>query len=143
MLSLYMSNRRPIPTASPIGNDPTMTPTAVPVDALGNSLIPELVGRLPTHNESELIAGETIHLGSTNVSSIFWNWRGPRLFVEFLDGSLYAYEGVSLTTAGEMVATPSPGRFVWNKLRGLYPYRRVRKGTGGRRSPQVVRLVNT
>ncbi len=124
---------------------------AVPVDANGVSLIPELVNRAPTHNESELILGETIHLGSTNVSYMKWEWResgrsAPALYLGFLDGSEYVYHDCSLTVAVGMLMTASPGRYVWNTMRPGWPTstgaaQRIRGGTGRRRRPQVVRLI--
>ena len=133
-----------IPIGTPTGErSPTQVPTGVPVDDNGVPLIPELADRDPTRNELFLISGEPISMGSTNVQEIWWAWEQRRLFVRFLDGSLYAYEGVSLAVAAAMIETDSPGRFVWNKLRDRYPYARLVKGSGGSRAkPQVVRLVN-
>lgn len=136
-----MSNRLipPIPTAAAVAG-PLGIPSAVPTDGNGNSLIPELRGRNPTHNEALIISGEPIAMASTNVSEIWWAWEQRRLFVEFLDGSLYAYEGVGLDTVRDMVETASPGRYVWNYLRDRFPYRRLQKGTQ-KRPPQVIRLM--
>lgn len=124
---------------------------AVPVDHNGVSLIPELVNRAPTHNESELILGEEIHLGSSNVGSMKWAWREPgrmqpALYLTFLDGSRYVYHDCSLTVAVGMVMTASPGRYVWNTLRPGWPTstgaaQRLSGPTGRRRQRQVVRLI--
>lgn len=123
---------------------------AIPLDSNGRSLIPELLNRPPTHNESELILGEVIHLGSTNVESMRWAWRepgraAPALYLTFLDGSVYVYHDCPLSVAVGMVTTASPGRFVWNQLRPGWPTpvraERLVKGTRGRRSPQVVRAA--
>lgn len=113
-------------------------PTAVPV---GDDTIPELRGREPTHNERVLIGGEPIKAGSTNVDEFWWVWQERRLYVRFLDGSLYAYDGVGLAVAVGMIETDSHGRYVWNVLRADgYPYRKVAAATGPRRAPRVVRL---
>ena len=134
-----------IPTAFAVPDQSALIPAALPVDALGNSLIPELRGRTPTHNESIIISGDTITMASTNVASIWWNWRNQRLFVEFLDGSLYQYLDVPLSIVVKFIETASPGRFVWSYLRVGWPTpsraQRLRKGNGVRRKPQVVRLV--
>lgn len=150
------------PTATPI--EPTGawdTPAGVPVDRFGNSLIPELAHRSPTHNESILIARMPVAMASSNVDEIWWNWGAgetydPKLFVRFLGGSLYSYNGplASLSVAVGMVETMSPGRYVWNVLRTLFPvpdskgtgpgtYTELVKGAkGAKRKPQVVRLVD-
>ncbi len=139
-----MSNRAPdpIPLGTAVPDAAAFVPAGVPVDAAGNSLIPELAGRTPTHNESVLINGDTVAMASSNVNEIWWKWDERRLFVSFLDGSLYAYEGVSLAVAVGMIETDSPGRYVWNALRDKYPYQRLTQGTGKHRPPQVVRLIN-
>lgn len=142
----------PVPKAIPINATPSLIPTAVPVDPItGISLIPEFRTRTPTHNESMLLSGDPISMGSTNVMEIFWNWSedfihyNPKLWVRFLDGSLYVYHDVPIGVAVAMIQTASPGRFVWNVLRTGWPTptraQRVYKGTGGRKRPQVVRLV--
>lgn len=136
------------------------TPSAIPVDNQGNSLIPELAHRSPTHNESVLIARTPIAMASSNVDEIWWNWGhdgvyDPKLFVRFLDGSLYSYNGpeASLSVAVGMVETMSPGRYVWNVLRTIWTvpdtrgtgpgtYTLLVKGTRKGRKPQVVRLVD-
>jgi hypothetical protein len=140
---------------------PWDTPSAIPLDQNGDSLIPELANRNPTHNESVLIARTPIALSSSNVDEIWWNWGSegvydPKLFVRFLGGSLYSYNGpkASLSVAVGMVETMSPGRYVWNVLRILFPVPDS-KGTGpdtytclikgaskGKRKRQVVRLVS-
>lgn len=149
-----MSIRPAIPFAKAVLDSDDLIPTAVPVDASGKSLIPGLAGRTPTHNESILIRGDTISMGSTNVKEIYWSWNGtgaggavPTLFVRFLDQSLYAYYDVPLSVALGMAMTPSPGRYVWNVLRVGWPTgggRAVRlfKGSSRNRAkPQVVRAI--
>lgn len=127
-------------------------PTAFPVDSDGNSLIPDIRGRTPTHNEMVLISGDAISMASTNVQEIWWNWSenfinyNPKLWVRFLDGSLYVYNDVPLSVAVGMIQTASPGRYVWNVLRVGWPTpvkaQRVVKGNHrNRKRPQVVRLI--
>jgi len=110
--------------------------TGLPIDQhTGKCIIPELSGRDPDEDELKLVGGYEIPLTSSNVSSIQWRWGetnsggdpyyDPRLFVLFNDGSRYQYTGVSLETAREMMRAPSPGRFVWQRLRDQYPYERV------------------
>ena len=144
-----------IPTAVAVPDDDDLVPSALPVDLLGQSLIPELLNRSPTHNESVLISGATVALGSTNVKEMWWVWGhgmryDPKLFVRFLDGSLYVYYGADLTLANAMMMAGSHGRFVWNVLRiqfqtqgtGPGQYQRLVKGPKGHRArPQVVRAA--
>lgn len=143
-----------IPEAIPVDDSAGwMIPTAKPADEFGGSPIPELANRDPTHNESVLLAGLPIHMASSNVMEIWYNWQGPypRLFVRFLDGSLYTYNDCSLTVATGMVETMSPGRYVWNVLRVNFPTKGEGPGTytqlvrgerKGKQKPQVVRLVD-
>lgn len=92
-----------------------------------------------TPNEQIVSTGEPVYLGSTNVKQVWWFAEAERLFVEFLDGSLYSYEGVPLAIAVGMVETDSPGRYVWNVLRpNGYAYRRLVKGSA-KAKPQVIR----
>lgn len=141
-----MSNRAPdpFPMGTPV-QDNDFIPAGIPVDDQGNSLIPELAGRAPTHNESVLLSGESVAMASTNVGEIWYQWngeKGPTLWVRFLDGSLYRYWPVPLSVAVAFIETDSPGRFVWNRLRGVFDYERVHGSTGPRKKPQVVRLIN-
>lgn len=136
------------PTGAPIGPAP-FDDVGVPVDENGKSLIPELVGRDPTHNEKFLISGEALATASTNVQEFWWKWGAngeydPKLFVRFLDDSLYVYHGVDLTTAVGFIDTDSPGRFVWRRLRDHYAYDLLSLGNrykAGRKRPQVVRSL--
>lgn len=150
-----MSRRPPlpdfIPTAVPVAEPVQVSvgiPTAVPVGADGLSLIPDLRGRAPTRAESELMSGQPIACGSTNVKEFYWKWDyggqgyNPALYVTFLDDSWYVYYGVPLSVAVAFVQTDSHGRFVWNHLRDKYQYKRLRAGSGTRARPQVVRLHN-
>lgn len=129
----------------------SLIPSAVPVDENGVSKIPELVNRSPTHNESMLISGDPISMGSTNVEEVWWTWSmdfvryDPKLWVKFLDGSVYVYNDCPLNIAVGMIQTASPGRYVHNVLMIGWPTptraQRVSKGTGKRKRSQVVKLV--
>jgi hypothetical protein len=139
-----MSARGPFPTLTgePLEDNDIMTPFGVPLDDAGNSLIPELQNRAPTHNESVMLGGHTVKLGSTNVDEVWYFWQERRLFVRFRDGSLYAYDNVPLSIAVGMVEAGSAGRYVWNVLRvGPFPYRRMVHGNIKNPKPGVVRRV--
>ncbi len=143
-----------IPEAFPVDETPGWaTVSGIPVDDNGVSVIPELVDRPPTHNESVLISGIPITMASSNVSEIWWTWQDehgnyyPKLFVRFLDGSLYVYKDASLSVAVGMVETMSPGRYVWSVLRVGWPTetgaaeRLIKGNSKGRKKAQGVRLV--
>ena len=139
---------------SPVGldRDDWAVPTAAPVTSRGAPAIPELAGRSPTHNESQLLSGEPIKAASTNVAEFWWKWDGPNgdgqtyrpaLFVRFLSGHFGYYVNVPLSVAVAFIETDSPGRFVWNKLRDVFTWVPLHGGrSGSRRGPQVVRLIN-
>jgi hypothetical protein len=113
-----------------------MDPFALePAKKTPESVIPELDGRTATADEQMLVDGMELPLTSSNVASMQWRWGefnasgdpiyDPRLFVSFLGGGRYQYTGVSLATALEMMHAPSPGRFVWQRLRDQYPTERL------------------
>lgn len=72
---------------------------------------------------------------SSNVSAISYDRLNHRLFVAFLTGGVYQYDGVPVRVAADMFYTNSQGRFVWQRLRDRYPYRRLTADTrSGRQS---------
>lgn len=144
-----MSRRPPlpdfIPTATPVAEPVTVgIPTAVPVDDAGVSLVPELRGRSPTRTESEILSGEPIACGSTNVKEFFYVWQTRRLYVRFLSEALYYYADVPLSVAVAFLQTDSHGRFVHNFLDGVFRHTLVSPPVKGKGRPkaQVVRLIN-
>ena len=66
-------------------------------------------------------------VSSSNVGAVAYAPDFARLFVRFLNGSLYAYEAVSPETHAAFLAAPSKGRWVWDVLRaGGYAYTLVK-----------------
>lgn len=68
---------------------------------------------------------------STNVSAIRWveDEDDPRfgtLYVRFLDQSVYAYYDVGIDVWVDFLSAESPGGFVWEELRDIYDYERIR-----------------
>jgi hypothetical protein len=131
-----------IPFAESVEGGDYSVPQAFPVDDSGHPTIPELHGRTPTHNEAFLIGGGVVTAASSNVKEFWWHWQSRRLFVEFLNGTLGYYNGVSLSTAVKFIETDSPGRFVHNYLKDnpAYPWTRIVRGTKKNPARQVVRL---
>src|SRR5215831_12201723 len=81
-----------VPTATPVYGDEVSALLGLE-EGESRSVIPELEGRNPTHNESVLLAGIPISMASTNVDEIWYNWQNRKLFVRFLNGGLYTYNG--------------------------------------------------
>ncbi|MCY3637186.1 MAG: KTSC domain-containing protein [bacterium] len=65
-------------------------------------------------------------VSSSNVSSIGYDAETSCLFIAFNNGSLYSYDNVAVDTYREFINAPSKGRFVAYRIRGKYPYRRIR-----------------
>jgi len=64
-------------------------------------------------------------VSSSNVAAVGYQEADQALFVEFHSGALYRYEGVPRDVYDAFVAASSKGRFVWQRLRDRYSYRRV------------------
>lgn len=112
--------------------DPNDIPNAVPL----------------SHNEQFLVDGGVLAMASTNVEEM---WFGcphcanvepqETLFVRFKSGGIYQYH-CPLDVAIAFIETPSPGRYVWNELRDVYPYAKI--GEAAKRpGANVVRKINT
>lgn len=93
-----------------------------------------------------LLDGEWMSVNSTNVDRIRYFAGDMTLDVEFHSGSWYEYFEVPPEIAAGMYSANSKGRYVWNWLRDVYPFRRLRKGTKPSlrypRHPRVVRALN-
>lgn len=98
-------------------------------------------------HEDWLLSGTWLHLGSSNVQAIRYDWPRRVLEVEFKgvdksgNGWFYNYFDISPEVAEGMVETDSPGRYVWNRLRDRYDYVRLTIGGGTSRQPTVVRAL--
>lgn len=77
-------------------------------------------------DEDRFLSGEVKYVQSSNVA--WFQWLGfyegtgqvrDQLYVGFLDGSVYEYDGVNLSEALLFFRTDSPGRTVWRELRIL------------------------
>jgi hypothetical protein len=60
---------------------------------------------------------------SSNVSRIAY--ESGTLLVQFHNGSTYQYDGVPFEVWEEFMSASSKGQFVWQRLRGKYPYHRI------------------
>ena len=90
-----------------------------------------------------LTGGQWLNVASSNVEAIRYEWDERKLYVRFLSGSEYLYFDVDPEAALAFTKYPSPGRYVWRFLRGVYDYKRVVAGTkqvpSGPRNKNVVR----
>ena len=48
-----------------------------------------------------------------------------KLYVKFLNGTVYEYDNVPEDLAFEMTQASSKGRYFWRNIRGRYPYRKI------------------
>jgi hypothetical protein len=63
-------------------------------------------------------------LRSSNIAAAGYDDESRTLFVEFLSGSLYAYDGVPREVYDDLCGAPSPGRYFASRVTGVYTYRR-------------------
>lgn len=76
-------------------------------------------------------SGRWVGVKSSNVAGIRYNRPMKRLYVEFKGkkgspDSVYQYDGVPPQTARAMFGTGSMGSFVWKRLRGKFPYAKIK-----------------
>jgi hypothetical protein len=106
------------------------------------------MGEKFTHNEQFFVDGGVLTMASSNVEEIWYGCPGCEnndsqevLYVRFKNGGIYKYFDVPLGVVIKFVETASPGRFVWNELRGVYSYQKIGM-TAPRPKPNVVRKIN-
>ena len=61
---------------------------------------------------------DKVPVDSTNVKQAAYASDFRRFFVEFLNGMVYAYEGVPPEVWGAFLYTPSKGKFIYDSIRG-------------------------
>jgi hypothetical protein len=66
-----------------------------------------------------------IWVSSSNVDKIAYAEDFRRLYVKFLNGSVYSYEDVTRDVWEDFQIAPSKGKFVWDVLRGAHGVRPV------------------
>jgi len=62
---------------------------------------------------------------STNVDQIGYDDDDMSLYIRFINGALYVYEGVPPDVWEQLLYTPSKGKFIHTDLKNIYPYARV------------------
>lgn len=63
---------------------------------------------------------------SSDLAAVGYDNFLNRLYIEFHQGSLYEYYGVSAITYSNLMAAASHGRYFNRFIRGRYRYRRLR-----------------
>lgn len=62
-----------------------------------------------------------VSLVSSNVAAIQYDDQTKQLAVRFHNGKVYTYSGVEQQVAREFAASPSPGTYFHNNIKGAYP----------------------
>ena len=62
---------------------------------------------------------------SSNVAEAGYDGDEMVLYVRFLKGALYYYEGVPPDVWDQFISTDSAGKFIHTHLKGRYPYGRI------------------
>ena len=63
---------------------------------------------------------------SSEIEWIGYEQKNRMLQVEFITGGIYQYENVPSEVYHEFLDAESYGRFFENKIKGSYPYRKIR-----------------
>lgn len=99
-------------------------------------------------NEDVALRGDWVTMASSNVDEIRYLASEQTLEVKFLNNYFYQYYNVPAQTFLDFLATDSPGRFVWNRLRYWFEYARIgagaiepRRTAGGNRNARVIRRL--
>jgi len=79
----------------------------------------------PSVREAAIGSLDWISVSSTNVDAYAYAADFRRLYVSFLNGSVYSYEDVGPDVWEAFQAADSKGRFVWDVLRGAHGERPV------------------
>jgi len=68
---------------------------------------------------------ERIPVDSSNIGSVGYDEDEEMLEVEFLNGTIYEYEGVPREVYEELMRASSHGSYFYWSIRMEYPYRRI------------------
>lgn len=68
--------------------------------------------------------GDRIPVSSSNLQAIRYDAERQLLEVEFATGT-YEYSGVSQTVVDQLLAAPSAGKFVHQRIKDVYDVRKV------------------
>lgn len=64
-------------------------------------------------------------VSSSNIAAVGYDTDGQTVYVQFLDGSLYAYKGVLEHEFENLRTAASVGSYLNRNYKNVYPYERV------------------
>ncbi|TAK64153.1 KTSC domain-containing protein [Methylobacter sp.] len=64
-------------------------------------------------------------VSSSNISAVGYDAESQWVYVQFLDGSIYAYKGVSELEYENLRMAPSVGSYLNRNFKNFYPYQRA------------------
>lgn len=68
-----------------------------------------------------------VFLDSTALTSVWFSPETNTLEIEFRNGLIYEYLGVSCSLYEQLLAAPSKGGFLVHSIRNRFPHRRVER----------------
>ena len=71
--------------------------------------------------------GRRVSLNSTALTAVSFSPESHVLEVEFRNGLIYEYLGVSCSLYEQLLAAPSKGAFLVHSIRNRFPHRRVER----------------
>ena len=66
-----------------------------------------------------------ININSSNLLSVGYNEGEQVLEIEFRDGSIYQYSGVSTETYEGLMSAVSHGKYFDQNIKDIYPYSKI------------------
>ena len=64
-------------------------------------------------------------VSSSNISAVGYDVENQMVYVQFLDGALYVYKGVTEYEFENLRTAPSVGSYLNRNYKNVYPYERV------------------
>lgn len=64
-------------------------------------------------------------VSSSNVAAVGYDSESQTVYIQFLDGSTYAYKGVPEHEYENLRTAPSVGSYLNRNYKNIYPYERV------------------
>ena len=68
---------------------------------------------------------EMHHVSSSNISAVGYDAANQEVYVQFLNGSTYAYKGVPEPEYENLKMAPSVGAYLNRNYKNIYPYQRA------------------
>lgn len=65
------------------------------------------------------------HVSSSNIAAVGYDAENQTVYVQFLNGSTYAYRGVPEHEFENLLTAPSVGSYLNRNFKNVYPYERT------------------